>query len=103
MKAVGAWLVAGGIVGCVLTTPPPAAAADAGRLLASNCFQCHGTAGRGGKFDTLAGRSKHDLLEELADMRRKNPRGNIMFAHARGYTKAQLDALATYFSRLPKP
>jgi cytochrome c553 len=80
-----------------------ALAADDGRLLASNCFQCHGTAGRDGTFDTLAGESKKEILEELGEMRRKNPRGDIMNAHARGYTPKQLDALATYFSRLPKP
>jgi sulfide dehydrogenase cytochrome subunit len=80
-----------------------ATAADVGRLLASNCFQCHGTAGRGGEFDTLAGKTKAEIVEELVEMRAKNPRADIMFAHARGYTRAQIDALATYFSRLPKP
>ena len=34
------------------TTPPD----PAGRLLASNCFQCHGTVGTGG-FEQIRGKS----------------------------------------------
>jgi sulfide dehydrogenase cytochrome subunit len=57
----------------------------AGRLLASNCFQCHGTLGLGG-FDKIRGSSADEALEFMS----KPAKGNIMAAHAQGYTTAQL-------------
>ena len=76
---------------------------DEGRLLASNCFQCHGTRGQDGGFDTLAGKRKSELLHELNEMRVKSARLNIMNAHAHGFTNEQLALIAGYFARLPKP
>jgi len=74
-----------------------------GRLLASGCFQCHGTNGLNGGFDALAGDSRTDTLNKLNEMRRKPSRENIMFPHASGYTNEQLWQIADYFSKLPKP
>mgnify|MGYP001034239810 CR=1 FL=1 len=75
-------------------TPPPN-----GRLLASNCFQCHGTDGRGdGTFERLAGKSASDIYGDLREMKAENKRGEIMTIHALGYTDAQLRAIADYFS-----
>lgn len=73
------------------TTPP------AGRLLASNCFQCHGTDGRGG-FDKLAGKSSSEIVKELKEMRAENKPGEIMNRHAAGYTDAQLKLIGDYFA-----
>lgn len=74
-----------------------------GRLLASGCFQCHGTAGVKGGFTALAGIGKADMLHKLDDMRIKSARANIMYPHARGYTNEQLALIAGYFAALPKP
>ena len=79
------------------------AQADEGRLLASGCFQCHGSNGVNGSFGTLAGAGKQDLLNKLNDMRGKSARANIMYPHARGYTPYQLSLIADYFARQPKP
>lgn len=77
---------------------PPAS--PSGRLLASNCFQCHGTDGRGdGTFEKLAGKSASDIYGELREMKAENKRGEIMTIHAFGYTDAQLRAIADYFSK----
>lgn len=76
------------------TTP---AAPPAGRLLASNCFQCHGTNGSGG-VERLAGMSSSEIYGELKEMQRKSP-PKMMDMHARGYTDAQIRAIADYFSR----
>ena len=82
-------------------TPAPVSAP--GRLLASNCFQCHGTDGRGdGTFERLAGKSSADIYKELREMRAENRRGDIMTIHAFGYTDAQLRAIADYFSKQPR-
>ena len=71
-----------------------------GRLLASNCFQCHGTNGLNGGFDALAGESASDLFHKLKDEQTKN---SIMGVHARGYTDAQLMDISRYFASIPKP
>ena len=75
----------------------PAPASPPGRLLASNCFQCHGTDGRGG-FDKLAGKSASEIVKERKEMRAENKPGEIMNRHAAGYTDAQLKLIGDYFA-----
>lgn len=67
-----------------------------GRLLASNCYQCHGTNGSGG-FDDLGG--SDEILEEMREFAngREDPSG-IMAAHSMGYTDAQMKAIANYLA-----
>jgi hypothetical protein len=65
-----------------------------GRLLASNCFQCHGTGGYGG-FDRIRGGEADEVLEYLT----QSGPNNIMAAHAQGYTRAQLLTIIQYFQR----
>ena len=74
-------------------TMPPA-----GQLWATNCFQCHGTNGQSGGFDELAGDGANDLFNKLKDQQKKN---TIMGSHARGYTDAELRAIANYFASVP--
>lgn len=65
-----------------------------GRLLASNCFQCHGTMGTGG-FDSIRGKDANEVYEYLT----KSASSDIMAAHAQGYTKAQLQAIVAYLQK----
>ena len=65
----------------------------AGRLLASNCFQCHGTGGVGG-FEKIRGNAS-----EVKKYLSKPANGDIMTAHAQGYTSAQLEAIITYLQQ----
>ena len=69
-----------------------------GRLLASNCFQCHGTNGKGPGFDKLAGKSASSLYSDLKEFQAGQEGNGIMAKHARGYTDAQLQALAQWLS-----
>ena len=71
-----------------------------GRLLASNCFQCHGTNGSGG-FERLTGESSGEIYDELRKFSTgtEEPNG-IMAAHAMGFSDAQLKAIAAYLSTL---
>ena len=69
-----------------------------GRLLASGCFQCHGTDGKSGGFEKLAGMSRSEMLKELNEMRTEAARKDIMNPHARGYTTTQLSLIADYFA-----
>jgi cytochrome subunit of sulfide dehydrogenase len=78
------------------STPHP------GRLLASNCFQCHGTNGNAlGDMRRLADRDAEDIYEDLLDMRAGAANRNIMHLQARSYTDEQLRLIADYFSRQP--
>ncbi len=101
MRTWVGWVV---LAGGLWAQSAAAQVANEGRLLASGCFQCHGTAGLKGGFGTLAGVGKEDMLNKLNnDMRTKDARSSIMNPHARGYTSYQLSLIADYFSRLPKP
>lgn len=66
----------------------------AGRLLASNCFQCHGTGGMGG-FSNIRGSEVAEVKEYLG----RSASSDIMAAHAQGYTSAQLDAIIAYLQQ----
>jgi len=73
------------------TSPP-------GRLLASNCFQCHGTNGRGPGFEDIAGESPEKIYKELVEMRAGKEGRGLMVKHAMGYTDEQLRQLAQWLS-----
>ncbi len=73
-----------------------------GRQLASNCYQCHGTNGTGG-FERLLGESYAEIYGELSEFitdEDGEEDGEVMRAHALGYTDAQMRALANYLSQL---
>lgn len=65
-----------------------------GRLLASNCFQCHGTMGTGG-FENIRGGEAEEVLEYMT----KTASRDIMAAHAQGYTTAQLQKIIAYLQQ----
>lgn len=80
----------------------PASAATTvptGRLLASNCFQCHGTNGKGPGFDKIAGKSASEIYEELKEFQSGQEGNGIMAKHSWGYSDAQLQSLSTYLSK----
>ena len=74
------------------------------RLLAGTCFTCHGTDGHsaGNVPPGLAGRT--DLFQVMKDFQAGKRPATIMHQHARGYTDAQLQAIAAYFAAVkPAP
>ena len=73
-------------------TPPD------GRLLASNCFQCHGTNDKGPGFDKLAGKSAGEIYKELREFQSGKEGDGIMARHAMGYTDAQLHRLSGWLA-----
>ena len=72
--------------------------AQPGRLLASNCFQCHGTNGKGPGFDRLAGKPADDIYADLKKFQSGKEGQGIMARHAMGYTDEQLRALAAWLA-----
>jgi cytochrome c553 len=71
------------------------------RAWAASCASCHGTDGRGGdEIPALAGRSKADLVAVLKEFKAdKRKTATIMHQHAKGYSDAQLERIAEYFSQ----
>jgi len=80
-------------LGALAQTAPPA-----GRLLASNCFQCHGTNGKGPGFDKLTGNSANEIYKELKEFQSGKEGNGIMAKHAMGYTDAQLLSLSSWLA-----
>lgn len=69
-----------------------------GRVLASNCFQCHGTNGYAGELK-IGEQSASSIISDLNEMKTKDPRSNIMNLHARAYTTAEIKLIADYISK----
>jgi cytochrome c553 len=71
---------------------------QAGRLLASNCFQCHGTNGKGPGFDEINGKSVGEIYKKLKEFQAGKEGNGLMAKHALGYTDAQMVALDKWLS-----
>ena len=89
-KAVATIQQKNGVAGTTIKPPTN----TAGRLLASNCFQCHGTGGVGG-FEKIRGGEAAEVREYLT----RSASSSIMAAHAQGYTSAQLQAIISYLQQ----
>lgn len=75
--------------------PPPTAAAV--KNMISNCFSCHGTDGRSaGAIPSLAGMNAKRAQTMLKGFKSGDIPATVMTRHAKGYTDAELEALANY-------
>ena len=85
-------------------TGSPAAAQDAQalqlRALAATCANCHGTDGRavGEGMPRLAGADAAYLAAQMRALRDGKRPATVMHQLAKGYSDAQIDALAGYFA-----
>jgi cytochrome c553 len=90
--------------------PPPTFAApnltQAGvRALAVNCAMCHGTQGRaveGSSVAGLAGRSAAEIVAQMKAFKEGTRQATIMHQIAKGYSDAEIAAMADYFSKQPR-
>jgi cytochrome subunit of sulfide dehydrogenase len=75
-------------------------AQDNVRNMASACAICHGTEGRAVTKDvvSLAGRPRDEIASQMRAFRDGNRPVTVMHQIAKGYTDAQIDALAAYFA-----
>jgi sulfide dehydrogenase cytochrome subunit len=100
MNRMHVLVVASVIGGAAVTFGQSGSGPHPGRLLASNCFQCHGTNGNAlGDMRRLADRDADEIYGDLLEMRAKAANTNVMHVQARGYTDEQLRLIADYFSR----
>lgn len=76
-----------------------------GRLLASQCFQCHGPSGKSvSGIDGLAGESASEIFSEMKEMQSKALREpDIMHSQALIYTDDELRALAAALANATTP
>ena len=90
--------------------PPPAFAAanlsESGvRSLAAACAACHGTQGKavaGSTVSGLAGRAAQDIQDAMAQFRDGKRPATVMHQIAKGYSDAEVAAIAAYFSKQPR-
>lgn len=72
------------------------------RSLAATCAACHGSDGKppeGSAIPRLAGLPRDDFLARVRGFRDGSRPATVMHQLGRGYTDAQLTALADYFAR----
>jgi len=95
--------VTSGVVGLLIAVNSVCLAQDAvsppGRLLASNCAQCHGTTDSAPGFDRLTGKSASKLLRKMHKYQSGADGEGIMTHHAMGYTEQQLRDLVDWLSQ----
>ena len=73
--------------------------------LAATCANCHGTQGRtvaGSPLPPLAGMPRDHLATQLKAFKAGSRPATIMHQLAKGYSDAQIEQLATYFSAQPR-
>lgn len=69
------------------------------RLLAANCANCHGTDGRAeAGMPVLAGLSKPYIIQQMQDFKSGKRVATVMHQLSKGYTDAEIDALAGWFA-----
>lgn len=69
------------------------------RSLASTCAACHGTDGKSvGGTAVLAGMDKTEFVNQMKSFKSGQRKVTVMHQHAKGYTDAEIEKMAEYFS-----
>jgi cytochrome c553 len=74
------------------------------RSLAATCASCHGPEGRSVSTEvvSLAGLPKEHIVTQMKAFRDGTRQATVMPQIAKGYSDAQIELLADYFSRRPR-
>ena len=88
----------------LMATGPFAAAAQAEpspRNLALSCFSCHGPAGKSpDSIPAINGKSRAFIANQMTAFRDGKRQSTVMARIAKGYSDAEIAALASYISKL---
>ncbi len=99
MKQIRKYLSGASALALLMATAAAHGAPPAGRLLASQCAQCHSTNGQAvSGMEKLAGESEGEIYKELIEMKARIKPDEIMHRQAAGYTDAQIRLIARYFA-----
>ena len=81
-------------------TPLVAYGQDTARNLAAACAICHGTEGRAATKDViaLAGLPRDHIVSQMRAFRDGTRPATVMHQIAKGYSDAQIDAMAAWFA-----
>jgi sulfide dehydrogenase cytochrome subunit len=89
------------LAAALLALAAPALAQAPAPLAAEGCIGCHGPDGRGVPGGIpIAGRDRAELVAIMTAFRANERPGTIMGRIARGYTDAEIAAVADHFSRI---
>lgn len=81
---------------------PSAATSTNPAYLAANCANCHGSKGIStGAMPGLAGLKASYISEQMRAFREGKRPATIMHQLSKGYSDAQIDAIASYFASQP--
>jgi cytochrome subunit of sulfide dehydrogenase len=88
------------LLAAALACAAPTVHAQEAARMASACAICHGTEGRAVTKDvvSLAGKPRDEIASQMRAFRDGNRPVTVMHQIAKGYTDAQIDALAAYFA-----
>jgi sulfide dehydrogenase cytochrome subunit len=92
-------IMAGLILGGVAHAEP------SGEMLAQTCAGCHGTQGQlkgASAFMPLAGMSEASFTKAMKDFASGSRPNTLMGPIARGFSDAEIAAMASYFAKQPK-
>jgi len=92
------------ILAALAAVPAHAQENPAARGLAATCAACHGTNGRSATNEVvaLAGLPKERIASQMRAFRDGARPATVMHQIAKGYSDAQIDLMADYFSRRPR-
>ncbi|MGF1644241.1 MAG: c-type cytochrome [Thiotrichales bacterium] len=87
------------VSGVAVAADPPIAT---GKMLGNVCAACHGTHGK--SYDeympSLAGIDRQQLVQSMRDYRDDRRQSVVMNRVAKGYSDAEIEALADFFSTI---
>lgn len=70
-------------------------------VLATACFACHGLDGKSpGQIPGLTGKTAQQISTSMKAFKGDQVQGTVMNRLAKGYTDAEIDALATFYANL---
>lgn len=97
MKKSRVSILAAACVAGVLAPPAGAQDANLGRNLAATCVTCHGKGATG--TGTLDGMPRAQLVQAMKDFKSGARPATLMHQLSKGYTEAQVELIAEYFSQ----
>lgn len=74
-----------------------------GKMLSLSCASCHGTDGKSEMITPyIAGMGKASMYQTLLDYKYGKKEGTMMQKHVKGFTDAELEQIAYYFSKVKR-